>query len=104
MRRLCSMLFAGAGLLALSAAGQESTPPSPGKVTVLHTHDGGVTEVLQSIVVPPKPGSPFTLTLETEWVKQLYDGGTTTLVNKRRIARDAAGRIYQETLGARAEK
>jgi hypothetical protein len=45
--------------------------------------------------VPPK-AAPFTLTLETEWVKQLYDGGTTTLVNKRRIARDAAGRVYQE--------
>ena len=29
-------------------------------------------------------------------MKQLYDGGTTTLVNKRRIARDAAGRVYQE--------
>jgi hypothetical protein len=91
------MLLAAAGLLALSAMGQESTPQSPQKeVTILHTHDGGVSEVLQSIVVPPKAGAPFTLTLETEWVKQFYDGGTTTLVNKRRIARDAAGRIYQE--------
>src|SRR5262249_50546694 len=26
----------------------------------------------------------------------LYDGGTTTLVNKRRIARDSAGRVFQE--------
>jgi hypothetical protein len=97
MRRLCLMLLAAAGLLALSAMGQEPTPQDPQKkVTIVHTNDGGVTEVLQSIVVPPKAGAPFTLTLETEWVKQLYDGGTTTLINKRRIARDAAGRVYQE--------
>ena len=97
MRRSCLMLLAAAGLPALPAMGQEPTPQSPQKeVTILHTHDGGVSEVLQSIVVPPKAGAPFTLTLETEWVKQLYDGGTTTFVNKRRIARDAAGRLYQE--------
>jgi hypothetical protein len=97
MRWLRLVLLAAAGLLALPAMGQEPTPQDPQKkVTIVHTHDGGVTEVLQSIVVPPKAGAPFTLTLETEWVKQLYDGGTTTLVNKRRIARDAAGRVYQE--------
>jgi hypothetical protein len=97
MRLSCLMLLAGLGLLALPAMGQEPTAQAPRKqVTIVHTHDGGVSEVLQSIDVPPKPGAPFTLTLETEWVKQLYDGGTTTLVNKRRIARDAAGRVYQE--------
>ena len=97
MRRLCMVLLAGAGLLVLLAVGQEpgSQPPQR-KVNVIRTHDGGVTEVLQSIDVPPKAGAPFTLTLETEWVKQLYDGGTTTFVNKRRIARDATGRVYQE--------
>jgi hypothetical protein len=97
MRAFCMILLAGAGLLAFSAIAQEPTPPAAKpKVTFGHTEDGGVTEVLQSIAVPPKAGAPFTLTLETEWVKQLYDGGTTTFVNKRRIARDAAGRVYQE--------
>src|SRR5262249_28939675 len=33
---------------------------------------------------------------ETEWARPLGDGGTITLANKRRIARDTAGRIYQE--------
>lgn len=70
-------------------------PPRPEAQSV-NTQDGGVSEVLQSIVVPPKAGAPFTLMLETEWVKQLYDGGTVTFVNKRQIARDAAGRVYQE--------
>lgn len=97
MRVFCMMQLAGLGLLAFSAMGQEPAAQAPKpKVQWVHTEDGGVTEVLQSIAVPPKPGAPFTLTLETEWVKQLYDGGTTTFVNKRRIARDAAGRVYQE--------
>jgi hypothetical protein len=97
MRRLRLLLLAAAGLLGLPAMGQEPTPQNPQKKgALIRTHDGGVTEILQSIVVPPKAGAPFTLTLETEWVKQLYDGGTTTLVNKRRIARDAEGRVYQE--------
>jgi len=64
MRRLCLMLVAAVGLPALPAMGQEPTPQDPQKkVTIVHTHDGGVTEVLQSIVVPPKAGAPFTLTL-----------------------------------------
>ncbi len=97
MPRVCLMLLAAASLLALPLMSQAPTPQAPQtQVTVLNTHDGGVTEVLQSIVVPPKAGAPFTLTLETEWVKQLYEGGTTTFINKRRIARDADGRIYQE--------
>jgi len=97
MNRFYVILLAGVGLLALPAIPQEPAPQAPPKkVVIVHTHDGGVTEVLQSIDVPPKAGAPFTLSLETEWVKQLYDGGTTTLVNKRRIARDAAGRVYQE--------
>jgi hypothetical protein len=67
MRRLCLMLLAAAGLLALPAMGQEPTPQAPQKkATIVHTDDGGVTEVLQSIVVPPKAGAPFTLTLVRE--------------------------------------
>lgn len=78
--------------------GQEpSAKQAPSQnVQFVNTQDGGVREVLESIAVPPKVGAPFTLTLETEWRKQLYDGGTVTSVNKRRIARDASGRVYQE--------
>jgi hypothetical protein len=61
-----------------------------------YAEDGGTREVLESIVIPPKAKAPFSLVLQTEWVKTLYDGGTITLVNERRIARDGAGRIYQE--------
>jgi hypothetical protein len=58
--------------------------------------DGGVREVLESIVIPSMPHAPFTAKLATEAVKYAADGATLTVVNERRIARDAQGRIYEE--------
>jgi hypothetical protein len=58
--------------------------------------DGGTRTTLHSIVVPPKANAPFTTSLQTEWVRTFDDGGSVTMVNERRIARDAKGRIYQE--------
>lgn len=72
----------------------------PGQKTAegeLFAEDGGARgSTLESIVIPPKAKAPFTLILETEWDRGLADGGTITTANKRRIARDAEGRIYQE--------
>jgi hypothetical protein len=63
----------------------------------LYAEDGGAHgTTLESIVVPPKPKAPFTLILETTWVRPLADGGGITTTNKRKIARDADGRIYME--------
>jgi hypothetical protein len=42
------------------------------------------------------PNAPFTAMLDTEWVKTMSNGGTMTLINRRRIARDSKGRIYEE--------
>jgi hypothetical protein len=62
-----------------------------------YAEDGGARGgILESIVIPPKLNAPFTLLLETEWVRGLPDGGSITTVNKRRIARDMEGRIYME--------
>jgi hypothetical protein len=58
--------------------------------------DGGVRETLESIVISPVPNAPFTTLLQTEWVRTMSDGGTITLANERRIARDSKGRIYEE--------
>jgi hypothetical protein len=58
--------------------------------------DGGTRQVLESIVIPPKANAPFYATLHTDWVRGSPESGTITLVNARRIARDASGRIYQE--------
>jgi hypothetical protein len=72
-------------------------PPGQHQEQELYAEDGGAHGgVLESIVIPPRANAPFTLILETEWVRGLSDGGTITVVNKRRIARDAQGRIYQE--------
>lgn len=73
---------------------QPQGPQEP--VQQFYVQDGGSSEYLESIVIPPKTQAPFSLVLQTEWIKTLSDGGTMTLVNKRRIARDSAGRIYQE--------
>jgi len=58
--------------------------------------DGGVTETLQSIYIPPLVGAPFSATVHTEWVREIPGGGTYTAVNQRRVARDGRGRIYEE--------
>ena len=58
--------------------------------------DGGGSGVLESIYVPNIPNAPFSLTLHTEWVQTMRNGGTFTEINDRPIARDGAGRIYQE--------
>ena len=63
--------------------------------------DGGETfdhgeEVLQSLFFPYLPHAPFSVTLKTEWVRPLGNGGTFTMVNERPIRRDGRGRLYQE--------
>jgi len=89
---LFSTLAIGATTHAQAPAAQ--TPPAPAKQ--VHAQDGGVREILESIVIPPKAQAPFSSTLQTEWVRSLADGGSITLVNERRIVRDGNGRIYQE--------
>jgi hypothetical protein len=58
--------------------------------------DGGTFERIYSIVIPSLPNAPFTATVNTEWIRPLPDGTTVTWRNRRTIARDAAGRIFQE--------
>ena len=82
---LAALLLSG-GLRALHAQDDGGIAPT----------DGGGTGVLQSIYVPNLPNAPFSLTLHTEWVQSLRNGGTVTIVNNRPILRDSAGRIYQE--------
>src|SRR5579863_6577352 len=72
----------------------------PGQQTAeeqLYAEDGGARgSTLESIVIPPKAKAPFSLILETVWARGLADGGTITVENKRKIARDTEGRIYME--------
>jgi len=99
MRTLGAFLFAFVSTFPSVVFAQKQhapLPPAQGAPESYLIRDGGVSETLQSIFIPPKAQAPFELTLQTEWVKTLSDGGTITLVNQRRIARDGKGRIYQE--------
>ena len=59
--------------------------------------DGGSRETLESIYIPSLPDAPFTLSLATESVRPLgADGNTVTFHNRRTIARDRSGRIFEQ--------
>ncbi len=92
------VLIAGIlGLLPLVCFAPTAQPqPPPQSHIATPARDGGVREVLESIVIPAIPNAPFTVTLDTEWVRYAGEGATITLVNERHIARDRKGRIYQE--------
>jgi hypothetical protein len=61
-----------------------------------HAPDGTTVERLQSITVPPKPNAPFSATVNTEWTRIFEDGSSRTLKNRRLIARDSVGRVFQQ--------
>jgi hypothetical protein len=92
MRPLASLL-----LLALFiAAACAQSPRQDGGTTGVIMRDGGVSQVLQSIYIPPLLNAPFTAIVHTEWTRPLAEGGSFTFVNQRRVARDSHGRIYEE--------
>src|SRR5215472_2710622 len=97
--RVIILLLIGASCLLRAQESQpEQTPQEPAARWTKPgpVQDGGVRQVLESIVIPPIPNSPFHATLDTEWVRFAPDGGTITFVNERHIARDGRGRIYEE--------
>ena len=94
MRLVCAGILALVSSVCFAQAAQSVSPGQSHIATP--SRDGGVREVLESIVIPPIPNAPFTATLDTEWVRYAGQGATITLVNERHIARDRSGRIYQE--------
>jgi hypothetical protein len=101
------MLLLAISLFPVLSMAQTNEPPmvpgvrppgqKPTEQDRLDVEDGGAHgTTLESIVVPPRAKAPFTLILETTWMRPLGDGGSITTANKRKIARDADGRIYME--------
>lgn len=91
MRRLPALFFPGLFALLQPIAVAQQGPPS-----WTPTQDGGVTQTLQSIYIPPLLGAPFSAIVHTEWTRPLPGGGSYTVVNQRKVARDSQGRIYEE--------
>jgi hypothetical protein len=83
-------------LASLASAQQTQPPQTQPQHQIFALQDGGVRQVMESIVIPPISGEPFTATLVTEWSRYTADGGTVTLINQRKVARDAQGRLYEE--------
>ena len=77
----------GAAVITVCAAQSREQPRPP---------DGGTREVLISILIPSIPNAPFSATVITHTTRQFADGTTVTQGNHRAIARDRAGRIFQE--------
>ena len=97
MRPIALLVFVLAVLSPIATRAQAPTAPvRPQPIQQMHDEDGGVRETLESIVITPMAHAPFTAMLQTEWARNLYTGGTITVVNQRRIARDGNGRVYQE--------
>ena len=86
-------------LLIVSAVAMASLalaqPPAPNPATA-HVPDGGTFTRIQSIAVLPLTSASFSATVTTEWTRILADGSTATVKNHRTIARDSAGRIFEE--------
>ena len=95
-KKIASAFFCSIVLAAVAFAQNQDSQIPQQRVAPGLGQDGGVRGRLHSIIIPPKPGSPFTSTLHTEWLNALSDGGTIAVGNDRRIARDSKGRIYQE--------
>ena len=61
-----------------------------------HAADGRTRETMESIMVLPTPGASFSATVVTEWTRLLPDGSKETVKNRRTVARDSSGRVFQE--------
>jgi hypothetical protein len=85
MRLLSWLCGVGLAVLVVSSGAQ-----------MQHAPDGGTREMIQSIDVPAKAGAPFRAQVVTSWKRRLEDGTETTIYNRRTVARDSTGRVFQE--------
>ncbi len=56
----------------------------------------GAARCWSAFLIPSLPNAPFSAVVNTESIRQLANGTSITLKNHRAIARDRAGRIFQE--------
>jgi hypothetical protein len=83
-------------LAALLALGLMTRAQISAQSATSHAPDGGTVELIQSISILPLTGAPFSAMVNTQWTRVLADGSTATIKNRRTVARDSTGRIFQE--------
>ena len=62
----------------------------------LHAPDGNSYSRIVSIFIAPIANAPFTADVSTVWTRQTSDGATVVVKNRRMVARDAAGHVFEE--------
>src|SRR5271166_5283124 len=62
----------------------------------LHAPDGNSYSRIVSIFIAPIPNAPFAATVSTEWTRQTSDGATVVVKNRRMVARDSHGHVFEE--------
>jgi hypothetical protein len=62
----------------------------------LHAPDGNSYSRIVSVFIAPIPNAPFTATVSTEWTRQTSDGATIVVKNRRMVARDSQGHVFEE--------
>ena len=61
-----------------------------------HAPDAGTIERVVGPLIPAIGGAPFSAYIITEWTHILPDGTVGTMKNRRLVARDSAGHVYEE--------
>lgn len=89
---MTNLSFAGAVFVASLAVGGTVA----GQNVAPHAPDGGTIERVQSVEIPLMPNAPFSAVVVTEWTRIMPDGSTALMKNHRTVARDSAGRVFQE--------
>src|SRR5258708_4884012 len=73
-----------------------NSAPHQGRGGPQRPPEGGTGEMLISTLTPSLQNAPFTAIVNTEWIRQFAEGTPIPLKNRRAIARDTAGRVFQE--------
>ena len=58
--------------------------------------DGNSFTRIVSIFIAPIPNAPFSANVSTQWTRQTSDGATVVVKNRRMVARDSQGHVFEE--------
>jgi hypothetical protein len=86
-----ALLVVALAAMSLTVQGQ-----SADQAATRHAPDGGTHQTIQNIAIPPLAGAPFSAIVSTDWTQLLADGSSATIKNRRVVARDSTGRIFQQ--------